>query len=59
MMRMTAHERAVKYRRLALAEPDPAKAKLLYTQANEAERGVLATAAWMTESGGETPSDTL
>ncbi len=35
--------RAVRYRRLALAESDPAKAQLLQTIADEAERGVLVT----------------
>ncbi len=35
--------RALKYRRLALAEPDPAKAALLRTIADEAERGILYT----------------
>jgi hypothetical protein len=37
------HDRAVRYRRLALAEPDKAKAALLQTIADEAERGVLCT----------------
>lgn len=37
------HERAVRYRRLALAEPDKAKAALLQKIADEAERGVLCT----------------
>ena len=37
------HERAVRYRRLALAEPDKAKAALLLKIADEAERGVLCT----------------
>lgn len=35
--------RAVKYRRLALAEPDPTKAALLRSIADEAERGILYT----------------
>lgn len=35
--------RAVRYRRLALAEPDKAKAVLLQKIADEAERGVLCT----------------
>lgn len=47
-MRSTLHERAVKYRRLAMAEPDPAKADLLYKIAAEAERGVLVTSNWAT-----------
>jgi hypothetical protein len=37
------HDRAVRYRRLALAEPDEAKAALLQKIADEAERGVLCT----------------
>jgi hypothetical protein len=36
-------DRAVRYRRLALAEPDKAKAALLLKIADEAERGVLCT----------------
>jgi hypothetical protein len=36
-------QRAVRYRRLALAEPDKAKAALLFKIADEAERGVLCT----------------
>lgn len=36
-------DRAVRYRRLALAEPDKAKATLLLKIADEAERGVLCT----------------
>jgi hypothetical protein len=36
-------QRAVRYRRLALAEPDKAKATLLFKIADEAERGVLCT----------------
>jgi hypothetical protein len=35
--------RAVRYWRLALAEPDKAKAALLQKIADEAERGVLCT----------------
>ena len=37
------HDRAVRYRRLALAEPDKANAALLQKIADEAERGVLCT----------------
>jgi len=37
------HDRAVRYRRLALTEPDKAKAALLQKIADEAERGVLCT----------------
>ena len=36
-------QRVVRYRRLALAEPDKAKADLLIKIADEAERGVLCT----------------
>jgi hypothetical protein len=36
-------DRALRYRRLALAEPDKAKAALLQKIADEAERGVLCT----------------
>ena len=41
------HIRAVKYRRLALAEPDRAKADVLHKIADEAERDVLCTVDWM------------
>jgi hypothetical protein len=40
---MNNHDRAVRYRRLALSEPDKAKAALLQKIADEAERGVLCT----------------
>jgi hypothetical protein len=40
---MNDHDRAVRYRRLALAEPDKANAALLHKIADEAERGVLCT----------------
>jgi hypothetical protein len=43
-----SNPRAVRYRRLALAEEDRQKADLLYRIADEAERGVLVTAEWMT-----------
>jgi hypothetical protein len=39
--------RAVRYRRLALAEEDREKADLLYKLAEEADRGLLCTAEWM------------
>jgi LmbE family N-acetylglucosaminyl deacetylase len=54
---MSSNSRAVRYRRLALAEPDPEKSKLLQLIADEAERGVLVTAEWMTpgKSMGEPP----
>ena len=37
-------ERAVRYRRLAMAEPNQENAALLQRLADEAERGVLCTA---------------
>jgi hypothetical protein len=43
-----SNPRAVRYRRLALAEEDKEKAELLYKLADEAEKGVLVTAEWMT-----------
>jgi hypothetical protein len=45
MMAMS-NARAVRYRRLALAEDDPAKADLLLKLADECDRGVLCTAEW-------------
>jgi hypothetical protein len=44
---MTTNNRAVRYRRLALAEPDAEKAKLLQLIADESDRGVLITADWL------------
>jgi hypothetical protein len=38
--------RAIKYRRLALAEQDQEKARLLHRLAEEAEQGILVTADW-------------
>jgi hypothetical protein len=43
-----SNARAVRYRRLALVEQDNAKAQLLRLIADEADRGVLFTAAWTT-----------
>lgn len=40
---MNNHDRAIRYRRLALREPNKAKAALLQKIADEAERGVLCT----------------
>ena len=40
------HARAIRYRRLALQEPDQDKASLLRLIADEAERGVLVTSDW-------------
>ena len=39
--------RSVRYRRLAMQETDPAKAKLLNQLADEADRGVLCTVSRM------------
>jgi hypothetical protein len=39
--------RAVRYRQLALAEPDRSKADLLLKLADEADRDVLCTADWL------------
>jgi hypothetical protein len=39
--------RAVRYRRLALAEEDKAKADLLFKLADECDRGLLCTAEWL------------
>jgi hypothetical protein len=41
-----SNPRAVKYRRLALVEPDPERAQLLHLLAEEAERGILVTSDW-------------
>jgi hypothetical protein len=38
--------RSVRYRRLALAEPDVENARLLRLLADEADRGVLCTVEW-------------
>lgn len=38
-----SNPRAVKYRRLALVEPDEGKAQLLRLLAEEAEKGILIT----------------
>ena len=39
--------RAIRYRRLALAEEDKAKADLLLKLADECDRGLLCTAEWL------------
>jgi hypothetical protein len=39
--------RALRYRKLALQEPDKEKAQLLQLIADESERGVLVTAEWL------------
>jgi hypothetical protein len=41
-----SNPRAVRYRRLALAEQDNEKVRLLQLIADEADRGVLFTAEW-------------
>jgi hypothetical protein len=53
-------QRAVKYRRLALAEQDQDKVRLLQQLADEADRGVLVTSDWLPArplSGGLAPVD--
>jgi hypothetical protein len=42
-----SNPRAVRYRRLALAEQDREKADLLYRLAEEADQGLLFTTEWM------------
>ena len=42
-----SNARAVRYRRLALATGDRSKADLLLKLADECDRGVLCTAAWV------------
>jgi hypothetical protein len=42
-----SNPRAVRYRRLAVAEQDSEKVRLLQLIADEADRGVLCTAAWI------------
>jgi hypothetical protein len=39
--------RSVRYRRLALAEEDKAKADLLFKLADECDRGILCTSEWL------------
>ena len=39
--------RAVRYRRLALAEGDKTKADLLLKLADESDRGILCTSEWL------------
>jgi hypothetical protein len=41
-----SNARAVRYRRLALAEEEKAKADLLLKLADECDRGLLCTAEW-------------
>jgi hypothetical protein len=47
------HARAVRYRQLALAESDRARAAVLLTIANEAKRGVLCTVDGCTRQGAQ------
>jgi hypothetical protein len=42
-----SNARAVRYRRLARAEKDKAKADLLHKLADECDRGLLCTAEWI------------
>jgi hypothetical protein len=42
-----ANVRAVRYRRLALAEGDKAKADLLLKLADECDQGILCTSEWL------------
>ena len=44
---MPSAARAIRYRRLALAEQDKATADLLLKLADECDRGVLCTADWL------------
>jgi hypothetical protein len=41
-----SNARAIRYRRLALAEEDKATANLLLKLADECDRGILCTAEW-------------
>jgi hypothetical protein len=45
-----SNPKAVRYRRLALVETDPDKARLLQKLADEADQGILITADWRTRS---------
>jgi hypothetical protein len=54
-----SNPRAVRYRRLALAEQDREKADLLYKLAEEADRGLLFTAEWMSARTLTVPSKEL
>jgi hypothetical protein len=42
-----SNARAVRYRKLARAEKDKAKADLLHKLADESDRGLLCTAEWL------------
>ena len=45
-----SNPRAVRYRRLALAQLDAEAARLLQLLANEAEQGILHTSDWLQKS---------
>jgi hypothetical protein len=42
-----ANVRAIRYRRLALAEKDKTMADLLFKLADESDRGILCTSEWL------------
>jgi hypothetical protein len=46
-----SNPRAIRYRRLALVEQDNEKARLLHLIADQADRGVLFTADWLSAPG--------
>jgi hypothetical protein len=50
------HARVVRYRKLALGEPDRSKADLLLKLADEADRDVLCTADWLFEKWQDSPA---
>jgi len=50
------HARAVRYRQLALAEPDRAIADLLLKLADEADRDVLCTSDWVRSNSPDGPA---
>jgi hypothetical protein len=50
MIKAMSNARAVRYRRLAIAEEDKAKADLLLKLADECDRGLLCTAEWRSAS---------
>jgi hypothetical protein len=52
-----SNPRAVRYRRLALVEQDNEKAHLLRLIADEADRGVLYTADWISRRHGDDRSE--
>jgi hypothetical protein len=52
-----SNPRAVRYRKLALVEQDNEKAQLLRLIADEADRGVLYTADWISRRYGDANSE--